>query len=121
MVVAAAGLFNKKIDLAFCTTRIFFAPLDRLPREGMSSGTKIGEMMLLKNKVAVIYGAGGGIGGALPRGLSRGGAKRFLPGGHPAPREDLTTKKPSSRGVSLAAAGYTPLVGDLVQPTQHPM
>src|SRR5258708_31464457 len=31
----------KKIDLAFCATRIFFAPLDRLPREGTSSGTKI--------------------------------------------------------------------------------
>src|SRR5258708_32892601 len=32
---------KKKIDLAFCATRIFFAPLDRLPREGTSSGTKI--------------------------------------------------------------------------------
>src|SRR5258708_28707182 len=103
MVVAAAGLFNKKIDLAFCTTRIFFAPLDRLPREGMSSGTKIGEMMLLKNKVAVIYGAGGGIGGAVARAFVRAGGAPVLPGRHPGPAQGVTQKIVLARGVIVAA------------------
>src|SRR5262245_19924067 len=36
--------------------------------------------MLLKNKVAVIYGAGGSIGGAVARAFAREGAKIFLSG-----------------------------------------
>ncbi len=35
-------------------------------------------MMLLKNKVAVIYGAGGAIGSAVARAFAREGAKLFL-------------------------------------------
>ena len=34
--------------------------------------------MLLENKVAVIYGAGGSIGGAVARAFAREGAKAFL-------------------------------------------
>ncbi len=36
--------------------------------------------MMLKNKVAVIYGAGGAIGGAVARTFVRKGAKAFLAG-----------------------------------------
>ncbi|MGH8607795.1 MAG: SDR family NAD(P)-dependent oxidoreductase, partial [Gammaproteobacteria bacterium] len=36
--------------------------------------------MLLKNKNAVIYGAGGSIGGAVARAFAREGAKVFLAG-----------------------------------------
>jgi NAD(P)-dependent dehydrogenase (short-subunit alcohol dehydrogenase family) len=38
--------------------------------------------MILKNKVAVIYGAGGGIGGAVARSFAEEGAKVFLTGLH---------------------------------------
>src|SRR5262245_20559872 len=43
--------------------------------------------MMLKNKVAVIYGAGGAIGGAVARAFAREGAKLFLTGRHRAPVE----------------------------------
>jgi NAD(P)-dependent dehydrogenase (short-subunit alcohol dehydrogenase family) len=43
------------------------------------------EKMLLKNKVAVIYGAGGDIGGAVARAFARDGAKVFLTGRKLAP------------------------------------
>jgi NAD(P)-dependent dehydrogenase (short-subunit alcohol dehydrogenase family) len=36
--------------------------------------------MILKNKVAVIYGAGGDVGGAVARAFAREGAKLFLSG-----------------------------------------
>jgi NADP-dependent 3-hydroxy acid dehydrogenase YdfG len=36
--------------------------------------------MMLKNKVAVIYGAGGDVGGAVARAFAREGAKLFLSG-----------------------------------------
>jgi NADP-dependent 3-hydroxy acid dehydrogenase YdfG len=36
--------------------------------------------MLLENKVAVIYGAGGPIGGAVARAFAREGARMFLAG-----------------------------------------
>jgi len=36
--------------------------------------------MILKNKVAVIYGAGGAIGGAVGRAFANEGAKVFLTG-----------------------------------------
>ena len=39
---------------------------------------------MLKNKVAVIYGAGGGIGGAIARAFAKEGAKVFLTGLHGA-------------------------------------
>ena len=41
--------------------------------------------MLLKNKVAVIYGAGGAIGGAVARAFALEGAKLFLTGRQRAP------------------------------------
>ena len=43
--------------------------------------------MILKDKVAVIYGAGGGIGGAGAGAFAREGAKLFLTGRHLAPVE----------------------------------
>ena len=43
--------------------------------------------MMLKDKVAVIYGAGGAIGGALALGFARDGAKLYLTGRHLAPVE----------------------------------
>jgi NAD(P)-dependent dehydrogenase (short-subunit alcohol dehydrogenase family) len=43
--------------------------------------------MILKNKVAVIYGAGGGIGSTVSRAFAREGAKLFLTGRHRAPVE----------------------------------
>src|SRR5262249_33733843 len=46
--------------------------------------------MRLKNKVAVIYGAGGAIGGAVARAFAREGAKVFLTGRHRAPVEAVS-------------------------------
>ena len=43
--------------------------------------------MMLKNKVAVIYGAGGAIGGAVARAFAREGARLFLTGRKRAPVE----------------------------------
>src|SRR5262245_23356107 len=43
--------------------------------------------MMLRNKVAVIYGAGGAIGGAVARAFAREGATLFLTGLHRAPVE----------------------------------
>jgi len=43
--------------------------------------------MMLKDKVAVIYGAGGAIGGAVARAFAREGARVFLTGSHRAPVE----------------------------------
>jgi NAD(P)-dependent dehydrogenase (short-subunit alcohol dehydrogenase family) len=40
--------------------------------------------MILKDKVAVIYGAGGAIGGAVARAFAKAGAKVFLSGLHGA-------------------------------------
>src|SRR5258708_23209702 len=70
----------------------------------MPSGSKIGEiMMLLKNKVAVIYGAGGAIGSAVARAFVREGAKLFLTGRHRAPVE-VVAKEIVSAGGSAEAA-----------------
>jgi len=43
--------------------------------------------MILKNKVAVIYGAGGAVGSAVARAFAREGAKLFLTGRHREPVE----------------------------------
>jgi NAD(P)-dependent dehydrogenase (short-subunit alcohol dehydrogenase family) len=59
--------------------------------------------MLLKNKVAVIYGAGGAIGGAVARAFASEGANVFLAGRNQAPLEDVA-KKIQSAGGSAAAA-----------------
>src|SRR5262245_24535322 len=59
--------------------------------------------MLLKDKVAVIYGAGGAIGSAVARAFAREGAKLFLTGLHLAPVE-VVAKEVNSAGGSAEAA-----------------
>src|ERR1700730_15527914 len=70
----------------------------------MPSGTKTGEiMMLLKNKVAVIYGAGGAIGSAIARAFGSEGAKLFLTGRLRAPVETVAKDIVSAGGSAVAA------------------
>jgi NAD(P)-dependent dehydrogenase (short-subunit alcohol dehydrogenase family) len=59
--------------------------------------------MMLKDKVAVIYGAGGGIGGAVARAFASEGATVFLTGHSLAPVE-VVAKDIVSAGGSAAAA-----------------
>src|SRR6266540_1431315 len=59
--------------------------------------------MMLKDKVAVIYGAGGAIGGAVARAFAPEGAKLFLTGRHLAPVEAVA-KDVVSAGGSVEAA-----------------
>jgi NAD(P)-dependent dehydrogenase (short-subunit alcohol dehydrogenase family) len=59
--------------------------------------------MKLKDKVAVIYGAGGAIGGAVARAFAREGAKLFLTGRNLAPAE-VVAKDIVSTGGSAEAA-----------------
>jgi NAD(P)-dependent dehydrogenase (short-subunit alcohol dehydrogenase family) len=59
--------------------------------------------MMLKNKVAVIYGPGGGIGSAVARAFEREAAKLFLTGRHRAPVE-VVAKEIVSAGGSAEAA-----------------
>jgi NAD(P)-dependent dehydrogenase (short-subunit alcohol dehydrogenase family) len=59
--------------------------------------------MMLKNKVAVIYGAGGAIGSAVARAFARGGAKLFLTGRRRAPVE-VVAKEVTAAGGSAEAA-----------------
>jgi NAD(P)-dependent dehydrogenase (short-subunit alcohol dehydrogenase family) len=59
--------------------------------------------MMLKNKVAVIYGAGGGIGGAVARAFAREGARLFLTGPHLAAVEAVAKDVNSSGGSAEAA------------------
>jgi NAD(P)-dependent dehydrogenase (short-subunit alcohol dehydrogenase family) len=59
--------------------------------------------MLLKNKVAVIYGAGGAIGGAVARAFACEGAALFLTGRRWAP-VDAVARDIVSRGGSAEAA-----------------
>src|SRR5215510_3750052 len=58
--------------------------------------------MILNNKVAVIYGAGGAIGGAVARAFAREGAKLFLTGRHLAPVE-VVAKEINAAGRSAEA------------------
>src|SRR6266849_3542503 len=70
----------------------------------MPSGTKTGEiMMLLKNKVAVIYGAGGAIGSAIARAFGSEGAKLFLTGRLRVPVEAVAKGIVSAGGSAEAA------------------
>jgi NAD(P)-dependent dehydrogenase (short-subunit alcohol dehydrogenase family) len=63
-----------------------------------------GEMnMLLKNKVAVIYGAGGAIGGAVARAFAQEGAKLFLIGSRRAPLEAVAKDIQSAGGAAEVA------------------
>ena len=59
--------------------------------------------MLLQNKNAVIYGAGGGIGGAVARAFAREGAKLFLPGRQKASVEAVAKDIVSDGGSAEAA------------------
>jgi NAD(P)-dependent dehydrogenase (short-subunit alcohol dehydrogenase family) len=59
---------------------------------------------MLKNKVAVIYGAGGGIGGAVARAFAREGATLFLTGLHRASVDAVAEEVVSAGGVAQAAA-----------------
>jgi NAD(P)-dependent dehydrogenase (short-subunit alcohol dehydrogenase family) len=59
--------------------------------------------MMLKDKVAVIYGAGGAIGGAVARAFAREGAKLFLSGRLWAPVEAVAKEIVSAGGSAEAA------------------
>ena len=59
--------------------------------------------MMLKDKVAVIYGAGGAIGGAVARAFAREGAKLFLTGRRRAPVEAVAKDIVSAGGSAEAA------------------
>jgi NAD(P)-dependent dehydrogenase (short-subunit alcohol dehydrogenase family) len=60
--------------------------------------------MMLKDKVAVIYGAGGAVGGAVARAFAHEGAKLFLTGRHLGPVEAVAKDVVSSGGAAEAAA-----------------
>jgi NAD(P)-dependent dehydrogenase (short-subunit alcohol dehydrogenase family) len=59
--------------------------------------------MMLKDKVAVLYGAGGAIGGAVARAFAREGAELFLTGRNLAPVEAVTREVVSAGGSAGAA------------------
>src|SRR6266508_2291838 len=59
--------------------------------------------MTLKDKVAVIYGGGGAIGGAVARAFARQGAKLFLTGRRRAPVEVVAKDVVSAGGSAKAA------------------
>jgi NAD(P)-dependent dehydrogenase (short-subunit alcohol dehydrogenase family) len=59
--------------------------------------------MMLKDKVAVIYGAGGAIGGAVARAFASEGANLFLTGRHLAPVEAVAKEVVSAGGSAEAA------------------
>lgn len=60
--------------------------------------------MLLENKVAVIYGAGGSIGGAVARAFAREGAKVFLSGRTQAKLDTVASEIRAHGGVAETAA-----------------
>ena len=59
--------------------------------------------MMLKDKVAVIYGAGGAIGGAVARAFARDGAKLFLTGRRGGPVEAVANDIVTAGGSAEAA------------------
>ena len=66
---------------------------------------------MLKNKVAVIYGAGGGIGGAIARAFAKEGAKVFLTGLHGAAVEAVAK--------DIVAAGWPPEAAEVDALDEH--
>lgn len=72
--------------------------------------------MLLKDKVAVVHGAGGAIGGAVARTFASEGAKVFLSGRELAPVE-AAAQEIAAAGGSAEAAGVDALDEDAVE--QH--
>ena len=77
--------------------------------EGKATPERVGfntekEMnMILRNKVAVIYGAGGDIGGGVARAFAREGAKVFLTGHKLAPVEAVAKDTVADGGAAEAA------------------
>jgi NADP-dependent 3-hydroxy acid dehydrogenase YdfG len=69
----------------------------------MPSGMSRGETMLLKNKVAVNYGAGGAVGDAVARAFARDGATVFATGRLLAPVEELVREITMAGGRAQAA------------------
>src|SRR5262245_27269197 len=59
--------------------------------------------MMLTNKVAVVYGAAGGVGGAVARGFAREGATVFLTGRQRAPVEAVADDIVAAGGSAEAA------------------
>src|SRR4029453_17358682 len=59
--------------------------------------------MMLKDKVAVIYGAGGAVGGAVARAFASEGAKLFLTGRNLAPVEVVAKEIVAAAGSAEAA------------------
>ena len=59
--------------------------------------------MMLEDKVAVVYGAGGAIGGAVARTFAREGARVFVTGRHRAPVDAVAEEITSRGGVCEAA------------------
>jgi NAD(P)-dependent dehydrogenase (short-subunit alcohol dehydrogenase family) len=70
-----------------------------MAQAGFNEGRMMSE---LKNKVAVIYGAAGGIGGAVAHAFAREGAKLFLTGHHLAPVQAVAKDIVSAGGVAEA-------------------
>ena len=62
--------------------------------------------MMLENKVAVVYGAGGAIGGAVARAFAREGAKLFLSGRRRARVDAVANEVIPAR--SRKSSGFTP-------------
>ena len=60
--------------------------------------------MMLKDKVAVIYGAGGAVGGAVARAFASEGAKVFVTGRKPAPVEAVAKEIAAAGGSAEPAA-----------------
>lgn len=60
--------------------------------------------MILKEKVAIVHGASGAIGGAVSRALARAGARLFLGGRNPASVEAVAKDIVASGGEARAAA-----------------
>jgi NAD(P)-dependent dehydrogenase (short-subunit alcohol dehydrogenase family) len=60
--------------------------------------------MLLQDKVAVIYGAGGAIGSAVARAFGREGARLYLTGHHLAPVQAVAKELVAAGGAAQAAA-----------------
>src|SRR5688572_24684209 len=69
----------------------------------LGHGLTGGQPLLLENKNAVIYGAGGSIGGAVARAFAREGAKVYLAGRTLESLEEMAEEIRSSGGVAETA------------------
>jgi len=69
--------------------------------------------MLLKDKVIVIYGAGGSIGGAVARACGREGARLFLTGRRREPVEALARELPRAEAAEVDALSEQAIDGHL--------